>query len=29
MKRLLADQFSDMEVLTTAFGGEEGILADY
>ena len=24
MKRLLADQFSDMEVLTTAFGGEEG-----
>ena len=24
MKRLLADQFSDMEVLTSAFGGEEG-----
>ena len=24
MKRVLADQFSNMEVLTTAFGGEEG-----
>jgi len=24
MKRLLAEQFSDMEVLTTAFGGEDG-----
>ena len=24
MKRLLAEQFSDMEVLTSAFGGKDG-----